>query len=146
MPFIRPKCFNCCNTCRVLISNPQFNIWNIFKYTVQYIIYTVQYMKHFIYHFTSILHGLIRTHKWPAPNVSGFIAQLVRASHRYREVTGSNPVEVCDDHGLLDFKSAIQFMKHFIYHFTYRVCSADTGNSVKPLLVVYNFFVRLLAK
>ena len=33
-------------------------------------------------------------HKWPAPNVSGFIAQLVWASHRYREVTGSNPVEV----------------------------------------------------
>ena len=25
---------------------------------------------------------------------SGFIGQLVRASHRYREVTGSNPVEV----------------------------------------------------
>ena len=44
----------------------------------------VQYMKHFIYHFTSILHWLIRTHKWPAPNVSGFIAQLVRASHRCR--------------------------------------------------------------
>ena len=28
------------------------------------------------------------------PNVSGFIAQLVRASHRHREVTGSNPVDV----------------------------------------------------
>ena len=27
-------------------------------------------------------------------HVSGFIAQLVRASHRYREVMGSNPVEV----------------------------------------------------
>ena len=27
-------------------------------------------------------------------NVSGFIAQVVRASHRCREVTGSNPVEV----------------------------------------------------
>ena len=54
----------------------------------------VQYMKHFIYHITSILHGLIRTHKWPAPNVSGFIAQLIRASHRCRKVTGSNPVEV----------------------------------------------------
>ena len=27
-------------------------------------------------------------------HVSGFIAQLVRASHRYREVTGSNPFEV----------------------------------------------------
>ena len=54
----------------------------------------VQCMKYFINHFTFILHGLIRTHKWPAPNVSGFIAQLVRASHQYREVTGSNPVEV----------------------------------------------------
>ena len=54
----------------------------------------VQHMKYFIYHFTSILQGFIRTHKWPAPNVSGFIAQLVRASHRYHEVTGSNPVEV----------------------------------------------------
>ena len=32
--------------------------------------------------------------KWPAPKVSGFIAQLVRASTRYREVTGSNPIEV----------------------------------------------------
>ena len=80
----------------------------------------VQYMKHFIYHFTSTLHRLIRTHKWPAPNVSGFIAQLVWASHRYCEVTGSkwNLVEVltfsgfctqllkncvhnCDDHSLL---------------------------------------------
>ena len=36
-------------------------------------------------------HGNMRTHKSPAPNVSCFIAQLVRA---YREVTGSNPVEV----------------------------------------------------
>ena len=31
--------------------------------------------------------------------VSGFKAQLVRASHRYREVTGSNPVEVPDCSG-----------------------------------------------
>ena len=28
------------------------------------------------------------------PNISGFIAQLVRASQRHREVTGSNPVDV----------------------------------------------------
>ena len=34
-----------------------------------------------------------------AINVSGFIAQLVRASHRYREVTGSNPVEVLNYSG-----------------------------------------------
>ena len=93
-------------------------------------------MKMLIYHSTSILHGLITTHKRPTPNISGFIAQLVRALHRYREVTGSNPVEVltfsgfytqllclncvqnCDDHSLLDFKYADQYMKHFIYHFT----------------------------
>ena len=48
---------------------------------------------HTSFHRWFIPHGNIRTHKWPAPNVSGFIAQLVRASHRYREVTGSNPVE-----------------------------------------------------
>ena len=34
-----------------------------------------------------------------APNVSGFIAQLIRASHRYHEVTGSNPVEVLNFSG-----------------------------------------------
>ena len=54
----------------------------------------VQYIKYFIYHFTFIPHGLIRTHKWPAPNISGFIAQLVWASHRYHDLAGSNPVEV----------------------------------------------------
>ena len=32
-------------------------------------------------------------------NVSGFIAQLIKASHRYREVTGSNPVEVLNFSG-----------------------------------------------
>ena len=75
--------------------------------------------KHVIHHFSFFPHGLIRIYKWPAHNVSGFITQLVRASHRYREVTGSNPVEVlnfsgfyirncincvhnCEDHSLLD--------------------------------------------
>ena len=33
------------------------------------------------------------------PNVSGFIAQLVRESHRYREVKGLNPVEVLNFSG-----------------------------------------------
>ena len=35
-----------------------------------------------------------QTHNWPAPNISDFIAQLVRALHWYHKVTGSNPVEV----------------------------------------------------
>ena len=46
-----------------------------------------------------IPHGKIWTYKWPAPNVNGFIAKLVRASHQYREVTGSNPVEVLNFSG-----------------------------------------------
>ena len=29
-----------------------------------------------------------------------------------------NCVHNCNDHSLLDFKSAVQYMKHFIYHFT----------------------------
>ena len=29
-----------------------------------------------------------------------------------------NCVYSYDDHSLLDFKSAVQYMKHFIYHFT----------------------------
>ena len=35
-----------------------------------------------IHHF----HGNIWTYNWPAPNVSGFIAQLVRASHRLENI------------------------------------------------------------
>ena len=27
-------------------------------------------------------------------------------------------VHNCNDHSLLDFKSAVQYMKYFIYHFT----------------------------
>ena len=38
--------------------------------------------------------GNIWTHNWPAPNVCGFIAQLVEHRTGNREVTGSNPVEV----------------------------------------------------
>ena len=71
------------------VSYIELRIWKFdFKFAVQY------HMKHFIYHCTFIPHRLIRTHKWPPPNVSGFIAQLVRAWHRHREVTGANNVEI----------------------------------------------------
>ena len=73
-------------------ENPPFNIWIFSKPAVKY-------LKYFIYHFSLIPHGLIRTHKWPPPKVSGFIAQSVRTSHRCREVTGSNPVEVLTSSG-----------------------------------------------
>ena len=42
----------------------------------------------------SFLSGSLEILKWPVPNVSGFIAQLVGALHLYREVTGSNHVEI----------------------------------------------------
>ena len=99
-------------------------------------------MKYLVYNFSFIRHGLIRTHKWSAPTVSGFRTQLVRASQRYREVTGSDPVEVvnflgfytrnyincvhnwedhsfCEDYSSLDFTSAVQFMKYLIYNFSF---------------------------
>ena len=73
--------------------------------------YMIQFIFHFIvdsFHRWFIPHRIIRTHKWPAPNVSGFIAQLVRASHRYREVTGSNPVEV------LNFQASLRNCKNCV--------------------------------
>ena len=54
---------------------------------------------HISFHRWFIPYGNIGTHKWPAPNVSGFTAQLVRALHRYREVYGSNPVDVLNFSG-----------------------------------------------
>ena len=87
--------------------------------------YLVHCKKYFTYHFTSIPRRLIRTQKRPAPNVSGFIAQLVRASPQNRGVTSSNPVEVLTFSGFptqllklafityLISKSAVHFMKYF---------------------------------
>ena len=62
------------NSINCLLSHPQFNVWNMSYLTS-----------------TFIPHRLVWTHKWPAPNVSGFITQLVRVPHGYCEVTGSNP-------------------------------------------------------
>ena len=83
-----------------------------------------------------IPHGLIRTHKWLAPNASGFIAQLVRVSHRYHEVTGSNPVEVltfsgfckhnCNDHSLLESRNLLH-------------CVMCSSIGVRPWAPVKNF-------
>ena len=70
------------------------------------------------------------------PNVSGFIAQLVRASHRYREVTGSNPVEVlnffikcvhnCEDHSSFDFISAVHIWFISCTSFSEKYCNTST--------------------
>ena len=96
-----------------LISHLQFNIWNISYYNL------------------FIPHGLHRTHKSLTPNVSGFIAQLVTASHRYwswvRTLVKSrlfagfyirksiNCFHNCDN-CLLDFTSAVPYWKYFTYN------------------------------
>ena len=71
--------------CSYFISHPQFNIWNI---------------PCIISH--SFLAGSLEpTNDWlpTSDEVSGFIAQSVRASHQHREVTGSNPVEILNFSG-----------------------------------------------
>ena len=91
-------------------------------------------------------------------NVSGFIAQLVRVSHQYRDVTGGNHVEVltfsgfyiqnckncvhnCEKHSLLDFTSAVLYM-NINFHTSLHVlvlysralqCSTDNHSEVKFL-------------
>ena len=71
------------------------------------------------------------TCEWPAPKVSGFIAQLGTGIARSRVQTPlkswifqasirncKNLVSNCENHSLLDFTSAAQYMKHFIYNCT----------------------------
>ena len=102
---------------------------------------------------------------WRAPNVSAFIAQLVRASHRHREVTGSNPVEVlnfffqaslrncincvhCNDHffifiaNIMLHKSWLLFVATLNLHLLVRVksCIGETWRGRKNHLV-YIFFI-----
>ena len=86
---------NILETCDFLWSD----IWNVSYIELQ--IWNQESYDHRSYErnlsnwaFSWVLIELIRTHKWLAPNVSGFIAQLVRVSHQRREVTGLNPVEV----------------------------------------------------
>ena len=51
-----------------------------------YICSSIYAIFHISCHHSFIPHELIRAQKRPTPNVSGFIAQLNEASHRYREV------------------------------------------------------------
>ena len=67
-------------------------------------------MFHIIYRTTDVKSSKLWTHKWPALNISGFIAQLLRASQLYREVTGSNPVEVLTFSGFYIRHCIIAFM------------------------------------
>ena len=69
---------------------------------------------HISFHHLSTPHGRSRAHKWPTSNVSGFIAQLVKASNRCREVTGSNPVEV-----LFAIAKITTFFAGFVIYYTF---------------------------
>ena len=70
----------------------------------------MKHVKH-VNHFTSILHGLIRTNKWPAPNVperrTGIARSRVQTTLKSWLFQASvrnclNCVQNCDDHGLLN--------------------------------------------
>ena len=63
-----------------------FLIW--FHFRSSYMIYFI-YICHI-----HLLHGNVWTHNWPVPNISDFTAQLVGASPGYREVEGSNSIDV----------------------------------------------------
>ena len=82
------------------------------------------YRSSYMSSYSAVLIFNIWTRNWPAPNISGFTAQLIRAWHRFREVMASNPVEVlniflcfirncincvhnCEDHASFDFISAV---------------------------------------
>ena len=67
-------------------------------------------MFHIIYRTADVKSSKLWTHKWPALNISGFIAQLLRASQLYREVTGSNPFEVLTFSGFYIRHCIIAFM------------------------------------
>ena len=88
-------------------------------------------------------HGNIWTgHNWPAPNVSGFIAQLIEHFTGNCEVTGSNPVEVlnffqtslcncrncvhCDDHFFI-FISFPQFIYDLFHILLTKKCLLTGG-------------------
>ena len=95
-----------------LISCPQFNIRNISYITL-----------------TLIPPRLLKTHKVPAPNVSGFRAQLVRASHQCCRVTASNPVKP----NVSGFKARLVRMSH-----RYRKV---TGSNPVEVLTLSAFYI-----
>ena len=88
--------------CYMLLLVVKFKIGQTFSYETSMITSSFHFVSAVHIWFISYIinthffHGNIWTHNWPAPNVSGFIAQLVEHRTGNREVTGSNPVEVLD--------------------------------------------------
>ena len=108
---------NCDNHTFISFVCPQFRSYSYISYITSH---------------SFLTSSLELTHAWPAPNVSDFIAQLVRPSHWYRMATGSNLVEVltfsgfyrnwlncvhnCEDDSWLQFSNVIKRTdNHTIY-------------------------------
>ena len=101
-----------------LISHPQFNIRNT-SYITSHSFFT----------------GSLEPRNDQVPTSVASWLTWFRASHRYCQGTGSSPVEVLnfsdiylrncincvqlENQGLLDFTSAVQYMKYFIYNFNF---------------------------
>ena len=51
---------------------------------------------------------------------------------------------ICDDHSLLDFESAVQYMQHFIYHFTNYIHDVYVSRCLKSQSRFVNNFELLI--
>ena len=118
------------------INQLSYEATDVGRWSFVTILTIVTIVKLYISYLTSYLipHGLVRTHKWPTSNFRGFIARLERRTSVARSRVQTplkawifsrlyirnylNCVHNCEDHSLLDFKSAVQYMKYFIYKFT----------------------------
>ena len=56
-----------------------------------------------------------------------------------------NCVRNCDDHSSLDFKSAVQYMKHFIYHFKSSFSKSNVSQGLEKLNKVKSTCLKHLA-
>jgi len=72
-----------------------------------------------------ILQSLYSSKLWSSQLWTQFKQLRIKAWKSHTGIARSR-VHNCDDHSLLDFKSAVQYMKHFIYHF--RACTVKQQN------------------
>ena len=109
-------------TCSNCVHNCEGHSFTYFISAVQGVIYFIYHLVHWF-----IYHGNIWTHKWPAANISGFIAQLVRASHealwghRFKPClcTCYNCIHNSKDRSFTWFhiRSSMYYSFHIKYHF-----------------------------
>ena len=90
----------------------------------------------------------LRTEAWKSQDFNRVwtrdLAIPVRRSNQLSyEVTNISGF-IATDHGLLDFKSTVQYMKHFIYHFTVSFMFSEMGKLILETLHAAAYFCHEL--